>query len=158
MIKNVKPSGHFKSGEYNPIAPEKYKGKMPIIYRSSWEKMFCIFCDTNEQIITWSSEELEIPYLSQLDKKWHRYYPDFYLEIKKGDKVVKYVVEVKPLGDLIKPTKPKRLTEQAKKNYNWKAKTFYINKVKKQFAEEYCRKRGWKFVYVTEKWNSRFKK
>ena len=52
-IKKVKPTSKsgFKQGYYNPINPQKYIGEHPIIYRSSWERKFCHWCDHNEEVI-----------------------------------------------------------------------------------------------------------
>ena len=76
-IKKVKPNGEYKSGKYVPRNPDKYIGDIHnIIFRSSWEQRFCIYCDTNESILKWSSEPLKIPYYNPLDKKEHQYNVD----------------------------------------------------------------------------------
>jgi hypothetical protein len=41
-----------------------------------------VYCDTNENILEWGSEELVIPYKSPLDNKWHRYFPDFFIKYR----------------------------------------------------------------------------
>tara|TARA_A100001015_G_C14629218_1_gene570967 strand:+ start:370 stop:684 length:315 start_codon:yes stop_codon:yes gene_type:complete len=83
---------------YKPSNPEKYQGNPNnIICRSSWERRFCVWCDRNENIISWASEEFSIPYLSPIDKRVHRYFPDYIIKVKeKNNKVKNYVVEVKP--------------------------------------------------------------
>ena len=53
----------YKQGNYTPRHPEKYKGTWPIIYRSSYELLFCKFCDDNTNVIEWSSESIVIPYI-----------------------------------------------------------------------------------------------
>ena len=65
-IKNVKPTKNsgFNQGYFNPVYPEKYAGKPPIIYRSSWELKFMKMCDNREDIVKWSSEPVEIKYWS----------------------------------------------------------------------------------------------
>jgi len=74
-IKKVKPNGEYKSGKYEPKNPEKYIGDVHnIIYRSSWELRFCIYCDNNDGIVKWSSEPVVIPYYNPLDKKEHKLY------------------------------------------------------------------------------------
>ena len=109
-IKNVKPTSKskYKQGYYTPKNPSKYNGPFPIIYRSSWERKFCHWCDHNEDVISWMSEPFSIDYFSLLDKKFHKYYPDFYIKLKKGEKdgnpiIENYVVEVKPKAQLQKP-------------------------------------------------------
>ena len=49
-------------GIYRPSNPKKYKGDhRNIIYRSLWERKFMNYCDLNENIIEWASEEFWIP-------------------------------------------------------------------------------------------------
>ncbi len=71
------------SGRYKPTNIKKYKGDhLNIIYRSLWERKFMVYCDLNENILEWGSEELVIPYKSPLDNKWHRYFPDFFIKYR----------------------------------------------------------------------------
>ena len=81
-IKNVKPTKNsgFNQGYYNPQYPEKYIGPTPIIYRSSWEHKFMIWCDKNDKVLKWSSEPVEIKYWFRKTNKAHTYYPDFYFK------------------------------------------------------------------------------
>ena len=94
---------------YKPSYPQKYKGNPNnIICRSSWERRFCRWCDLNENIISWASEEFSIPYVSPVDNRVHRYYPDYLIKVKESDgKVKTYVVEVKPKKQTAPPKKPK---------------------------------------------------
>ena len=89
-IKKVKPTikSGYKQGYYKPKFPQKYRGEGPIIYRSSWERKFCHWCDHNDDVIFWISEPFSIPYFNLLDNKFHKYYPDFFLKMKKGDEVM----------------------------------------------------------------------
>ena len=49
-------------GIYRPSNPKKYKGDSKnIIYRSLWERKFMNYCDLNENILEWASEEFWIP-------------------------------------------------------------------------------------------------
>jgi hypothetical protein len=46
-------------GKYYPSHPKKYKGDSSnIIYRSLWERKFMVYCDMNENILEWGSEEV----------------------------------------------------------------------------------------------------
>ena len=55
-------------GKYQPSYPKKYKGDPTnIVYRSLWERKFMVYCDKNENIIEWQSEEFCIPYRSPID-------------------------------------------------------------------------------------------
>ena len=61
-----------------------------------------VYCDRNDDIIYWASEELAIPYFSPIDKKVHRYFPDFIIKTSKGKR---YMIEIKP-AKYLKPPKP----------------------------------------------------
>ena len=99
-IKNLKPSGNsgFVQGYYNPLNPDKYIGPTPIIYRSSWERKFCIMCDNKESVLKWSSEPVTIKYKWSKDGKEHKYYPDFYMKTagENDEGPVEWLVEIKP--------------------------------------------------------------
>ena len=76
-------------GKYHPTNRKKYRGDVNnIIYRSLWERKFMVYCDTNPDITEWGSEEIVIPYMSPLDRKRHRYFPDFYIKTSNGDKFI----------------------------------------------------------------------
>lgn len=137
------------SGLYKPVNPEKYRGNPTrIIYRSMWEKKFMIFCDQASSIVEWGSEEIYIPYRSPIDGRVHRYYPDFYIKVKTKDgKYEKYIIEVKPKRQTIKPNdKPKRKTAA------WKREvlTYIKNRAKWDAAEDFCEDRQMKFKILTE--------
>ena len=71
-----------------------------------------VYCDKNESILEWASEEIAIPYRSPIDNRVHRYFPDFYMKVKeRGGKVKRYVIEVKPAKQTKPPVKPKRQTK-----------------------------------------------
>ena len=136
-------------GKYIPINPKKYVGNSSqVIYRSLWERKLMVYCDRNDNIIEWGSEEVIVPYRSPWDGKMHRYFPDFYMKVKETDgNVKKYVIEVKPLKQCSPPKKPKRQTP----GYIKEAYTYAINQTKWKEAREYCADRGWEFKVVTEK-------
>ena len=51
-----------KKSLFRPTKPRKYKGDPTnIICRSSWENKFCSWCDLNENIVEWGSEEFGYP-------------------------------------------------------------------------------------------------
>lgn len=153
-IKKVKPTAKskFKQGYFEPQNPDKYKGKMPIIYRSSWERKFMIMCDTREDILMWASEPVEIKYWSSIDKKEHRYYPDFWIKVRKQDESLDDVlVEIKPSDQLVKPVPPKKNSKKALKSYAFLAEQYVKNRDKYAYAKRWCEDRGWRFVVLTEK-------
>ncbi len=136
-------------GKYYPSFPRKYKGDPTnIIYRSLWERKFMVYCDKNESILEWASEEIAIPYRSPIDNRVHRYFPDFYMKVKeRGGKVKRYVIEVKPAKQTKPPVKPKRQT----KGYIREAYEYAKNQAKWKMAREFCADRQWEFKVVTEK-------
>ena len=61
-----------------------------------------IYCDTNEKILEWGSEEIIVPYRSPVDNRYHRYFPDFYVKVKdKNGKIKKMIIEIKPYKQCI---------------------------------------------------------
>ena len=97
--------GVSKKSIYSPSNPQKYKGNANnIICRSNWERRFCKWCDLTENILEWGSEEFFIPYVSPVDRRVHRYFPDFIIKVKESTGQVKtYVIEVKPKKQTIEP-------------------------------------------------------
>jgi len=101
------------------------------------------WCDSTPSITEWGSEEIFIPYVSPIDNKRHKYYPDFY--VKANNK--KYIVEVKPSKQTKEPTKRKKVT----KGYLQEVFTWGVNQAKWKAAEEFCRDYGMEFMIITEK-------
>jgi len=151
-IKKVKPTSKsgYKQGYYKPYNVHKYKGPLPIIYRSSWERKFCHWCDHNEDVVYWMSEPFSIPYYNILDKKFHKYYPDFFIKMKRGDIVEHYVVEVKPKSQLKKPKQPKRKTKKALENYKHGYETYVRNLCKTDALKKAAQQRNCKVMLITE--------
>jgi len=113
-------------GRYRPVNEHKYQGNIKkITYRSLWERRFMLYCDRSDQIVTWSSEELHIPYVGP-DEKWHNYYPDFVVETSDGRTIV---VEIKPGFQ----------------------RGYKVNKAKWDTARKYCKGHGYEFRVLTEK-------
>ena len=135
-------------GKYQPSFPKKYKGNPTnIVYRSLWERKFMVYCDKNENILEWSSEEIILPYRSPLDNRIHRYYPDFYIKVKESSGVIKkMLIEVKPKKQCVEPIRPKRKT----KGYIYEVKEYARNQAKWKAAKEWCLDRGYEFKIFTE--------
>ena len=131
-------------GIFHPSNPKKYVGNPKrIVYRSLWERKFMVYCDTSKSISEWGSEELAIPYNSPLDKKMHRYYPDFYLKTIEGNK---FIIEIKPKKWCKAPAIPKRKTS----SYYKQVYGYVKNKAKWDSASRFCKKNGLKFKILTE--------
>ena len=135
-------------GRYSPSYPRKYKGNPSnIIYRSLWERKFMVYCDLNENILEWGSEEIVIPYRSPIDNRVHRYFPDFYVKLKETTgKTKKYIIEVKPKKQTKPPAKPKRQT----KGYLREVYEYARNQAKWEAAVDYCKDRLYEFKIMTE--------
>ena len=136
-------------GKYIPINPKKYVGNSSqIIYRSLWERKLMVYCDRNDNIIEWGSEEVIVPYRSPWDGKMHRYFPDFYMKVKQTNGTYKiFIIEVKPKAQCKEPNKtPKRKTRKWYKE----VQTWGINQAKWKSATDYCENRGMEFKILTE--------
>jgi hypothetical protein len=135
-------------GTFLPKNPSKYNGNSKnIIYRSNWELRVMKYFDDHPNVIWWASEELPIPYVSPVDNKTHRYFPDFIVKMRlKDGKVTTYILEVKPLAQTKMPVQ-KRKT----KRFIQEAATYAINQEKWRAADLFCREQGWQFKVITEK-------
>ena len=135
-------------GKYQPSHPKKYKGDSSnIIYRSLWERKFMVYCDMNENILEWGSEEVVVPYRSPIDNRYHRYFPDFYIKYKdKSGKIKKSLIEIKPLKQTMEPKVQKRKT----KGYIYEVVEYAKNMAKWEAAKEWCLDRGYEFKVLTE--------
>jgi len=135
---------NYAKGTYVPKHPEKYIGKYPIIYRSSWEFAFIRFVDqSNPYILFWASETIEIPYKNPLKGKFSIYIPDFLIGyMDKNNKKHCELIEIKPekqMPGYQGKTSTKEKLQQA------------INAAKWQAALAYCAKRNWMFRVINEK-------
>ena len=135
-------------GRYIPRNIRKYRGDYKnIIYRSSWELKFMKYCDLNDSILEWGSEEVVIPYRSPLDNRIHRYFVDFYIKVEDmSGQIKKYLIEVKPKKQTRPPAKPKRQT----KRYISEVTEYAKNQAKWKAATEFCEDRQWNFMIITE--------
>lgn len=143
----MKKINNTYKGIFKPKNPEKYHGNAEnIIYRSSWELRVMNYLDGNQNVLAWASEELAIPYINPIDKKQHRYFPDFIVKLKQKDNTIKtLILEVKPLSQTKEP-KSKRKT----KTFLQEIVTYQINSAKWRAADIFCQKNGWEFKLITE--------
>jgi hypothetical protein len=106
-----------------------------------------VFLDENPSVIQWSSEEIVIPYLSPVDRKVHRYFPDFYVKVRdKDNKIREMIWEIKPQKESVPPKKRSRVTQK----YITEIVTWGVNDAKWKAAQEYCLDRNWQFKVLTE--------
>lgn len=143
-------SKKYHQGYYKPVNPNKYIGNSNnIMFRSSWEKMFLIYCDTNPNIVKYSSEEISIPYLSSIDGKEHKYFIDFIIFAKQHDgSIKKFLIEIKPFKQTIVPVQRKGKTQA---RFMTEMQEYIKNQDKWKYAKEYAEKHDSSFLVLTEK-------
>jgi hypothetical protein len=149
-IKNNRPSkkSPFTQGYFPLNEAKKYKGSGPIIYRSSWEKKFCLYCERTPAILWWSSESLCIKYFNPLDNKYHSYFPDFIIGTDTGKT---WIIEIKPKSQFKKPNLPKRKTKKAMASYKWAYEAWVTNVAKKEAATKLAKTmKDCEFRVITE--------
>ena len=137
-----------QKGWFRPRNPQKYRGDPNgIVYRSSWELKVMKYLDDNPAVIWWASEELPIRYVSPIDQKVHRYFPDFIVRTKRKDgQETTMVLEVKPYRQTQMPVQ-KRKTQR----FINEMATYAINQEKWKAADLFCKEHGWQFKLITEK-------
>lgn len=134
-------------GFFTPVNKKKYIGDSEkIVFRSLWEKQVMEYLDKNSNVISWGSEEFSINYLSPIDNKIHRYFPDFIAKIRTKNEEEKIVVmEVKPLKQTMLPE-----SKKATKNAIRDTMIFAVNDAKFKAAKLFCEEKGWEFQVITE--------
>ena len=139
----------YNQGRFHPQNPEKYKGDIQnIIYRSSWELKFMQWCDRNPNVIEYASEEFCIPYLSPIDNRVHRYFPDFIMKVKEqSGEIKKYIIEIKPKRQTVPPV---QTSKKRTKTFINEVKTYVVNEAKWKAAEEWCKDHLLEFMVITE--------
>tara|TARA_R110000744_G_scaffold161661_10_gene278215 strand:- start:3503 stop:3988 length:486 start_codon:yes stop_codon:yes gene_type:complete len=132
------------SGKYTVKNPNKYDGNSTkVVYRSLWEKYCFMWCDSQSTVKKWSSEEVVIPYLYEVDKRYHRYFMDLKITYTNGRTML---VEIKP----DKETRPPKFTGRKTKRYINEGLTYVKNMNKWAAAQNFAADRGWGFEIWTE--------
>lgn len=135
-------------GKFHPARPEKYVGNTSnIIYRSGLEFKVMRWLDRTPAVISWSSEEVVIPYVSPIDNAVHRYFPDFLIKVNSTTGPKTFLVEVKPEAQCKEPVKKKRNT----KAFLTEVMTYGVNQAKWKSAREWCKQHNIEFLILTEK-------
>lgn len=134
-------SRNWAQGIYEILNPQKYVGKRRPRYRSGWEFSFMKFCDTNDNVLQWASESIQIPYLHPLTGKMTHYVPDFLITYRTRDNTVKAeLIEIKPKGQSV---------VEDKMNSKQRA-VVAINYAKWDAATKWARRNGLTFRVITE--------
>ena len=138
---------NYKQGYFYPSNPEKFVSKERYaVYRSGLELDYFKILDKNPNVLKWGSEEIVIPYF--FEGKWHKYYVDLFVIFKNGNKLVKYLVELKPHKQTQEPVWSKRRKEST---YLYECFQWQQNKAKWQAALEVAKKNDFEFKILTEK-------
>ena len=157
----------YNQGFYNVQNKLKYIGDpTKVIYRSNWEKYFMVFLDGEPTVLKWGCEVITIPYQDE-HGHFHRYYPDFYVEMKNKkdpDILERVVIEIKPQSEwqpdfvnehgVIIPAEQylKKFSTTALESYEYRLKTFQKNLQKWTKAQHWCEANGLKYKVMTEKY------
>lgn len=120
---------------------DKYAGDARRVFaRSKWELYYMQALDGSPMVRKWTSEpkNLNIAYLSPLDKKVHQYWPDFLVQYNDGSIEI---LEIKPLKESL-----------AEKTQNIHDKIALLkNAAKWQAADRFAKSIGGRFRVITEK-------
>ena len=131
------------SGKYKIKKIHKYQGDPDkVTYRSSWERMCFAWCEKEDTVKYWSSEEIVIPYYWDIDKRYHRYFVDLKITFYNGKTIL---VEIKPDKETTPPKNPNK-----SKRYIGEALTYVKNMNKWEAANSFAKDRGWDFQIWTE--------
>jgi hypothetical protein len=99
------------------------------------------FCDTNEHVLQWASESINVPYRHPLTGKQTIYVPDFLVVYRdKNNSVKAEVIEIKPAGQsmITEKQKPQERAVVAVNHAKWSA------------ANIWCQRQGLTFRVITE--------
>ena len=131
----------FAQGIYRLTNPGKYAGNRPPRYRSGWEMAFMRFCDSNDNIVQWASESINIPYRHPLTGRQTIYVPDFFVQYRtKDNRTRAEVIEIKP---------KKQSVLESKASARDRA-VIAVNYAKWDAATRWCRRQGLQFRVITE--------
>lgn len=115
------------------------------------KKKMCSWLDSNANVKCWGFEIVNIPYLFEIDRKVHKYITDFYVEILDNNgQLKKYIIEVKPKGQLRRPIPPKIKNKKALRRYSYEMNMYIKNLNKWKATIAFCKSRGLIFKIVTE--------
>ena len=104
------------------------------------------YFDNHPDVLNWGSEEIIVPYVSPIDNKLHRYFPDFWARIRQSNNnIIEFLIEVKPKAQTMPPVARTRT-----RRYITEVLQFGVNEAKWKAAYEMCQRKGWKFMILTE--------
>lgn len=131
----------WAQGTYQVQNAQKYVGNRAPRYRSGWELSFMRFCDTNDNILQWASEAIQIPYRHPLTGKQTIYVPDFLITYRTRNNTMKgELIEIKPKGQSVVS---ERMSSRDRA-------VVAINYAKWASAQKWCAQHGLTFRVITE--------
>jgi len=132
---------NFRQGFYEVKNSQKYVGNGKPKFRSGWEMTFMMFLDSNDNVISWASEPVRIPYRNPLTGKMTMYVPDFIVTYRGPKETVRAeLIEIK--------TKKQSLVESKMKDRD-KA-IVAVNYAKWHAATLWAKQNGLTFRVITE--------
>lgn len=150
MHSPIKQQGKYSSfhGTYLPMNKEKYIGINKPKYKSKLEWRLMHYFDRNPAVLSWSYEQVIIPYYDPVRKQTRKYYVDFSATLNTGHgNIKKVLIEVKSKHETVEPVKTPRTSE---KTYNQAKLTWLTNSSKWKTARQYAKNKGYEFVILTE--------
>lgn len=144
----------FRQGIYKPVNKEKCLNKSPIVFRSFLEARLFRILDSNPSVLKWSSEETVIPYVHPIktqesgQKTYARYFVDVFMEMKIGDEIKRFIVEIKPFKQTEKPEVNNR---KKPSTILYENAMYSINMAKWTAAKAWAKKKNMEFMIITEK-------
>lgn len=138
-----------KPKKFVPVNKTKYIGDFDaIVARSMWEIKLMKWCDNNESVVKWNSEDVVIPYYSSADGKMRKYHMDFLVQYKtKDNELSTLLIEVKPYSQTIKPVKGRRKKEET---YLTEMYNYQVNQDKWMAASKWASDNGMRFIIMDE--------
>jgi hypothetical protein len=131
----------WAQGTYEVINKDKYVGIRAPRYRSGWEFSFMKFCDSNDHVLQWASEAIQIPYRHPLTGKQTIYVPDFLITYRTRNNMMRAeLIEIKP---------KKQSVIESKMSSRDRA-VVAINYAKWASATAWCKRQGITFRVITE--------
>lgn len=142
----------FKQGVFSPKNRGKFLNAEGLaVYRSKLEMQFMQICDSNPNIVEWSSEKVIIPYFNSVKQGNARYFIDFYIKTSDGRK---FLIEVKPdrqMKSAINGVKNTLRKGVKRSTLLYESAMAQMNRDKWEAAKEWAKKKGMNFIVVTEK-------
>ena len=132
--------------------PKKYMGVGAApIYKSRNELIVFSKLDTDDNVHRWGYEILNIPYFNPIDSKIHKYKIDIYCEIKQPAGLLRCLIEIKSREEMKPPKKPTLVNNLSRQRYKYAARTWAVNSAKWKAAIDFCKKSGFKIMFMDEK-------